>query len=57
MAKTAAEHVWGLIADIPMALLVTRDGGLLDARPMAATVREKEGRLYILANKGEDSER
>ncbi len=56
MADTKAEHVWGLIADIPMALLVTRDGAMLDARPMGATAREKDGRIYILANKGEDSD-
>ena len=57
MAETTAEHVWSLIADIPMALLVTKNGTALDARPMAATVREKEGCIYILANKGEDSDR
>ena len=56
MAKTAAEHVWDLIENIPMALLVTKDGTYLDARPMAATARSKEGRIYILANKGEDSD-
>jgi general stress protein 26 len=56
MAETAAEHVWGLLKDIPMALLVTRDGERLDARPMGATVRKAEGRIYILANKGEDSD-
>jgi general stress protein 26 len=57
MAKTAAEHVWALISDIPMALLVTKDADRLDARPMAAMAREKEGRIYILANRGEDSDR
>lgn len=60
MAKTAAEHVWGLIADIPMALLVTREGPAdksLDARPMAATARQQEGRIYILTNQGEDTDR
>lgn len=49
-------HVWKLIQDIPMALLVTHDGDRLDARPMAATAREDEGAIYILANKGEDSD-
>jgi len=57
MAKTAAERVWDMIADIPMSLLVTRDGTRLDARPMGATAREKEGRIYILANQGEDTDR
>jgi len=57
MAETASEHVWNLIEDIPMALLVTRDGMAVDARPMGATARTKEGRIYILANKGEDTDR
>ena len=56
MAKSAPEHVWDLIAHIPMALLVTKNGDHLDARPMAAIARPKEGRIYILANKGEDSD-
>lgn len=50
------QHVWKLIQDIPMALLVTHDGDRMDARPMAATAREDEGAIYILANKGEDSD-
>lgn len=49
--------VWKLIQDIPMALLVTNDGDRLDARPMAATAKPEEGYIYILANKGEDSDR
>jgi general stress protein 26 len=56
MAETASEHVWKLIQDIPMALLVTRNGEAIDARPMGATARMEEGRIYILANKGEDSD-
>lgn len=51
------EDVWKLIQDIPMALLVTNDGGRQDARPMAATAKKDEGAIYILANKGEDSDR
>ena len=54
--KSPAE-VWDLIKDIPMALLVTKDGGRLDARPMAANAKKDEGAIYILANKGEDSDR
>lgn len=50
------QHLWKLIQDIPMALLVTHDGDRMDARPMAATAREDEGAIYILANKGEDSD-
>jgi general stress protein 26 len=52
-----SNHVWGLIADIHTALLVTKQDGQLDARPMAATAKQGEGRIYILANKGEDSDR
>jgi general stress protein 26 len=51
------DHVWKLISDMHMALLVTKDGAHLDARPMAAAARQDEGRIYILANKGEDSDR
>lgn len=51
------QDVWKLIQDIPMALLVTNDGDRLDARPMAATAKPDEGHIYILANKGEDSDR
>jgi len=57
MAKTAAERVWDMIADTPMVLLVTKEGERLDARPMSAIVREQEGHIYILANKGEDTDR
>ena len=57
-SKTAGpDHIWALIADIPMALLITRDGGRIDARPMAATAKQEEGSIYILANKHEDSDR
>jgi general stress protein 26 len=54
MTKTP-DQIWDLIKDIPMALLVTRENGRLDARPMAATAKAEEGRIYILANSGEDS--
>ena len=33
------DDVWTLIKDIPMALLVTKDGDRLDARPMGATAK------------------
>jgi general stress protein 26 len=56
MAQTA-EHVWDLLQGIPMALLVTRNGAGVDARPMGATARPKDGAIYVLANKGEDSDR
>jgi len=51
-----ADHVWKLIESIPMSLLVTHDGARLDARPMAATAEPDEGAIYILANRGEDSD-
>jgi general stress protein 26 len=55
MTKTPDE-VWDLIKNIPMALLVTKENGHLDARPMAATAKPGEGHIYILANKREDSD-
>src|ERR1700743_2183549 len=55
MTKTP-DQVWDLIKDIPMALLITKENGHLDARPMAATSKPEEGRIYILANKREDSD-
>ncbi len=57
MTDQSPDHVWKLIQDIPMALLVTRDGDAMDARPMAATAKKEEDAIYILANKGEDSDR
>lgn len=57
MAQSQTTHIWELIEAIPMALLVTRDGDAMDARPMAATAKQDEGRIYILANKHEDSDR
>ncbi len=50
-------HVWELIQDIPMALLITHDGAGLDARPMSAHVQRGENCIYIMANAGEDSDR
>lgn len=51
-----ARLVWDMIENLHAALLITRDGERMDARPMATTVRPDEGRIYILANKGEDSD-
>ncbi|MEO8301463.1 MAG: pyridoxamine 5'-phosphate oxidase family protein [Rhizomicrobium sp.] len=51
------DHIWNLIEKIPMALLVTKDGENLDARPMAARARSEDQRIFILANRGEDSDR
>ena len=57
MAQSESAHIWELMESIPMATFVTFDGAHMDARPMAATARKEEGRIYILANKGEDSDR
>src|SRR3954471_3511052 len=51
------DHIWDLIADIHFALLITKDGERIDARPMAATAKKEDGSIYILANKHEDSDR
>ncbi len=56
MSQSDTGHIWSLLESIPFALLVTRDGEKMDARPMAATARHDEGQIYILANKGEDSD-
>ena len=56
MGQSETDHIWGLLESIPFALLVTRDGERMDARPMAATAKREDGRIYILANKGEDSD-
>jgi general stress protein 26 len=57
MTDTAPDHVWDLIEKSHAALLITKDGEKIDARPMATMVRRNEGRIYILANAGEDSDR
>jgi len=57
MAQSESAHIWELMESIPMATFVTFDGTHMDARPMAATAKTDEGRIYILANKGEDSDR
>jgi general stress protein 26 len=56
MSQSETGHIWTLLESIPMALLITRDGEAMDARPMAAHAKPEEGRIYILANKGEDSD-
>jgi len=52
-----AHHIWDLIEKIPKALLITKEGDQLDARPMAARARREEQCIYILANRSEDSNR
>jgi general stress protein 26 len=56
MAESETGHIWTLMESMHFALLVTRDGGAMDARPMAATAKREDGCIYILANKGEDSD-
>lgn len=51
------DHVWKLIESIRMSLLVTKSGDTIDARPMAAIAQQESGRIYILANRQEDSHR
>jgi general stress protein 26 len=57
MGQSETGHVWEMIKDSHAALLITHDDTGMDARPMATVVRAKEGAIYILANKGEDSDR
>ena len=48
MGQSETGRIWSL--------LVTRDGAHVDARPMGAMARQADGCIYILANKGEDSD-
>ena len=57
MGQSDSGHVWEMIKDSHFALLITHDHSGMDARPMAATARQDEGAIYILANKDEDSDR
>lgn len=57
MGQSESSHVWELIGKTHAALLITHDDTGMDARPMAAVVRREDGAIYILANKGEDSDR
>lgn len=57
MGQSESGHVWDLIKKAHAALLITHDETGMDARPMAAVARQEDGAIYILANKGEDSDR
>jgi general stress protein 26 len=57
MGQSESGHVWDLIKKAHAALLITHDDSGMDARPMAAVARQEDGAIYILANKGEDSDR
>lgn len=45
-----AERVWNLMEKIGFAMLVTRDGDKLRARPMSAYVRPSENSVYFLTD-------
>ena len=44
------DHVWQLMEKIGFAMLVTRDGSKLRARPMGAYVRASENAIYFLTD-------
>ncbi|MBY0382604.1 MAG: pyridoxamine 5'-phosphate oxidase family protein [Xanthobacteraceae bacterium] len=50
MADTDAEKAWHMMEKIGFAMLVTRDGDKLRARPMAAVVAPDENRIYFLTD-------
>ena len=52
MSDTAADidRVWTLIADIPVAMVVTREGQHMRARPMAVRPARDEGAIYFLTD-------
>ena len=48
----AVERAWDLIKKIGFAMLVTRDGSKLRARPMAAYVERDHNAIYFLSDAG-----
>ncbi len=52
MADKAADidRVWALISDIPVAMVVTREGQHMRARPMAARPARNEGAIEFLTD-------
>ena len=52
MSDTAPDidRVWTLIADIPVAMVVTREGQDMRARPMAVRPARDEGAIYFLTD-------
>jgi general stress protein 26 len=44
------DRVWELMKKVGFAMLVTRDGDKLRARPMAAYVERKDGTIYFLTD-------
>jgi general stress protein 26 len=45
-----ADRAWALMKSISFAMLITRGGDKLDARPMSASVEQAEGRIYFLTD-------
>ena len=50
-----AERAWQLAESIRTALLVTRNGATVKARPMSATVRAEDHAIYFLTSAGADT--
>jgi len=52
MSDAAADidRLWTLISDIPVAMVVTRDGRHMRARPMAMRPARDEGAMYFLTD-------
>ena len=52
--QTTPRHkLWDLIMDIRLAMLVTRDGGLLRSRPLLSHPDEKDGVIWFLTAKSD----
>ena len=54
MADTAETHdkLWSMIKDIKTCMMVTEDGGVLRARPMASTQEDYDGTLWFYTRGG-----
>jgi general stress protein 26 len=46
----ASEHIWKLMQDIGVAMVVTHAGGALHARPMAARPENEDDAVYFLTD-------
>lgn len=52
----AAKHVWDMIKDIRLSMLITHDGEKMRARPMAAYVRREENAIHFLTDARRDKD-
>ncbi|HWD28054.1 MAG TPA: pyridoxamine 5'-phosphate oxidase family protein [Rhizomicrobium sp.] len=50
------QHVWEMIKDLRICMLVTHDGAKMRARPMAAYVRPEENAIYFLTDARRDKD-